>query len=244
MMTEGFVDIHMHVIPDVDDGSANMRMSLDMLELARNEGITTVFCTPHYGEFGKAARPREYVDSQFAFLKQYASERVPDVTLLRGNELFFGRDIPRKLNDGRACSMNGTEYLLVEFEPEERARDVYDDLSFLIDNGYKPILAHAERNFDLAENYKYLQKFTEAGILLQINSVSLLIERIRPFKKLAKHIVDEGLASFLATDAHGSDYRVPFYKPAVEWLYKKYDEVYVDSIICGNAQKLLMGSAE
>jgi len=240
MVTDGYIDIHMHVLPDIDDGAANMRMALNMLEIARKEGIAVVFCTPHYGEFGKAARPREYVDSQFELLKQYASERVPDVTLLRGNELFFGRDLPKKISEGRALTLNSTDYLLVEFEPEERARDVLDDLGYLISLGYKPILAHAERNFDMAENTRYINKLTEAGVLLQVNADSLMLEKVRPFKKLARYIVSEGKAGFIATDAHGDDYRVPYYKPAVEWLYKKFDEAYVDSLVYGNAKRLLI----
>lgn len=244
MLSEGFIDIHIHVIPDVDDGAANMRMALDMLYLARKEGITSMICTPHYGEIGKAVRPREYVDDQFAFLKQNAAEHVPDVSLYRGNELFFVRDIPKKLAEGRACTMNGTEYVLVEFEPEERARDVYDDLCFLQEAGYKPILAHAERIFDFVDNSKFIKKLTENGVLLQVNSVSLLIERIRPFKKLARLIADEGLMSFLSTDAHGTDYRVPFYLPAVEWLYSKYDDAYVTAAVHDNAERLLLSSEQ
>ena len=244
MIEDGYIDIHIHLIPDVDDGSANMRMSLSMLELARKEGITSFICTPHYGEFGKAARPREYVDSQFEYLKKYSSEQFPEIKLYRGNELFFGRDLPRRLADGRASTMNGTDYLLVEFEPEERARDVYDDLSFLKDNGYKPILAHAERIFDLAENLKYVSKLRDNGVLLQINALSLTIERVKPFKKLARYIVEQGMASFLGTDAHGDDYRVPYYKPAVEWLYKKADEAYVDSLVYGNAARLLLSGGK
>lgn len=244
MITDGFIDIHIHVIPDVDDGAANMRMALGMLELSRKEGISSFICTPHYGEFGKAARPREYVDTQFDLLKKYASEQFEDIKLYRGNELFFCRDIPKKLSEGKASTMNGTKYLLVEFEPEERARDVYDDLSFLADNGYIPILAHAERSFDLAENPKYVSKLIENGVLLQVNSVSLMIERVRPFKKLARFMIEEKYASFMSTDAHGDDYRVPFYRPAVDWLYKKFDEDYVDGLVYNNAARLLLNEAE
>ncbi len=239
MISEGFIDIHMHVIPDVDDGAANLRMSLNMLAIALKEGITTVVCTPHYGEFGKPARPREYVDAQYEHLIKYASERIPEMTLLRGNELFFRRDIPKILEDGRACSMNGTRYLLVEFEPEERMRDIFEDLTFLLENGYTPILAHAERNFDLAANKKFADKLIEAGVLLQVNADSLMIERIKPFRKLAAYLFKEEKASFIATDSHGDDYRMPYLKPAVEWLYNNCGEEYVDGVVCNNAKKLL-----
>lgn len=244
MISDGYIDIHMHVIPDVDDGAANMRMSLNMLELARKEGITTVFCTPHYGEFGKPVRPREYVDAQFEQLVKFAKERVPDVTLLRGNELFFRRDIPKKLEENRACTMNGTNYLLVEFEPEEGIRDIYEDLSFLVDSGFTPILAHAERNFDLADHKKFADKLIELGVLLQVNADSLMIERIKPFKKLAKYLLTEGKATFLATDSHGDDYRVPYYKPAVEWLYLYCEVDYVDGLVVNNAKRLLCPDVE
>ena len=40
-------DLHMHVIPEVDDGSLDIRMSLAMLELAYEQGVRDIFCTSH-----------------------------------------------------------------------------------------------------------------------------------------------------------------------------------------------------
>ena len=49
MIEDGYTDIHSHVLFGVDDGARGIDESMQMLKTARNEGITTVFATPHYG---------------------------------------------------------------------------------------------------------------------------------------------------------------------------------------------------
>ena len=49
MEYEGYVDIHSHIIPGVDDGSQSFEESLDMLNMAYKQGVRTMYATPHFG---------------------------------------------------------------------------------------------------------------------------------------------------------------------------------------------------
>ena len=61
------VDLHMHVVPSVDDGSRNMEESLEMIRLAEKQGVTDIFCTPHNGY--SAEDGEKYCES-FRLLKE------------------------------------------------------------------------------------------------------------------------------------------------------------------------------
>lgn len=243
MMTEGYIDIHIHILPDVDDGAANMRMALNMLKMEHDEGVRAIICTPHYGELGKVVRPKQFVDAQFTKLKLFAAEQYPDMQLYRGNELFCQRDMPMWIREGRACTLNGTQYALIEFDPLERGRDIYDDLLYIKAQGFIPVLAHAERHFGLVENPKLIDRMVSDGILIQVNAFSLMLERTRPFKKLARQMFEHQQIHFVATDAHGDDLRVPYLMPAIKWMYKSGDASYVDAITKFNAEKLIAGAS-
>ena len=44
-------DIHMHLIPGVDDGAMDMEMALVMIIRAKEQGISYIIATPHSEAF-------------------------------------------------------------------------------------------------------------------------------------------------------------------------------------------------
>ena len=45
---KNLVDIHCHVLPDIDDGPQDWQQSLEMARVARDNGINTLVTTPHW----------------------------------------------------------------------------------------------------------------------------------------------------------------------------------------------------
>ena len=43
---EGYVDIHNHILPQIDDGSHSIEQTIRMLNTAYNEGIRVIIATP------------------------------------------------------------------------------------------------------------------------------------------------------------------------------------------------------
>lgn len=117
-------DLHMHVVPGVDDGSFDMRMSLDMLELAYEQGVRDIFCTSHnvYSE----EEITKY-KSQFMMLQMMAKSRYPELRLHMGCELLcageYIDDILYGLEIGVFLPLGNSKYVLTELyqdtTPEE-----------------------------------------------------------------------------------------------------------------------------
>ena len=103
------VDIHMHLIPGVDDGAEDMMMARMMLLRAREQGIDTIFCTPHSKAFQYSEdKTRIYFDR----LSENVCGTYPDMKLYLGCEVYCEAQMMKRvlnnLHCGRYPTMNGS----------------------------------------------------------------------------------------------------------------------------------------
>ena len=119
------VDLHMHVIPGVDDGALDLPMALELLRMAREQGIGAVFATPHSGSFRVLAQE---IRSRFDLLQQTAAGLWPELFLVLGCEVLCEPGQMERILDaleaGLFPTMNGTAYVLMELSPWGRATDL------------------------------------------------------------------------------------------------------------------------
>jgi protein-tyrosine phosphatase len=88
----GFVDIHTHILPGVDDGALNMDEALELVRMARMNGTAHLVLTPHYRGRWRSNTP-QLLRRQFDQLVALAKEAVPDMTLYLGNEAAIEREV-------------------------------------------------------------------------------------------------------------------------------------------------------
>ena len=235
-------DIHMHLIPGVDDGAENMEMSLLMLLRAQDQGIRSVFCTPHSEAFRYSADGARII---FRRLQDAAAAAGFDTRLYLGCEVFCEPDrmaeIIENLDTGRYPTMNGTRYVLMEFSQWVMPEMTVPCVEVLANAGYFPIIAHLERYQYLRNNMALVDRFRELGSLVQINAYSLLEEMDDGIKDWARQLVRERKADFLGTDAHRTYHRSPKAQAGLGWLYENTDPEYADAVAWKNAQLLLTG---
>lgn len=234
-------DIHMHLVPGADDGAVDMEMALAMLLRAQEQGIRAVFATPHSDAFRfNPQRTR----NQFNLLKDRAALLFPQIQIFPGCEIYCDRDIMSdvldRLNRGEYPSMNAGKYVLVEFSMWVRPENTLCCMEALVEDGWTPILAHAERYSYLRGNMELLDNFRSMGCKIQINAYSLFEEGQAAIREWARRIVLEEKADFLGTDAHRTDHRPPCAAQGLKWLYENCPEGYADALARGNAQDLLM----
>lgn len=108
------IDVHNHSMPGVDDGSPDMDTTFHMFQMAYENDIRAIILTPHY----RSSMPDEVTHNRYkAFQKAlWVAEKVsPDLKLYLGAELFYDSEMLKKLQSGRAPTLNGTRYILVEF---------------------------------------------------------------------------------------------------------------------------------
>lgn len=237
------IDIHMHLIPGVDDGAESMEMALLMLLKAGDQGIHSVFCTPHSEAFRYS---REGARIIFRRLQDAAAKTFPDSKLSLGCEVFCEPDrmaeIIENLNTGRYPTMNGTRYVLMEFSQWIMPENTAPCVQALTEAGYIPIIAHLERYQYLRGDMALVDLFRELGALVQINAYSLYEEMDEGIKSWARRLVWERKVDFLGTDAHRTYHRSPKAREGLNWLYENTDRDYADAIAWQNARTRLLDS--
>lgn len=209
------IDIHMHLIPGVDDGATDMEMALSMALRAMDQGITAIIATPHSAAFDDD--PQRTVE-QFHRLRARLSGLLP---VYLGCEVYCAPDrmraVTEGLKTGRYPRMNGTGYVLTEFSPWITEEDARFCAAALLRDGWKPVLAHVERYERLRSSVTALRSM---GCLFQINAYSLYDEEDAAIRTFARHLALDRTADVLGTDAHRTYHRPPSVHMGLKWLYE------------------------
>lgn len=232
-----FSDIHTHILSGTDDGAKTETDMQQLIDAAYADGIRWLWLTPHFhpGYFGDN---RHKGEAAFAALAAYASERYPDLQLLRGNELFYSRDCLSWLEAGLCRTMNDTRFLLVDFSEQAESSLIHKGLERLLNGGYIPLLAHAERyaKLQLAD----IRALKRNGVWIQINAQSPFRQFGFRAQRQVKAILGDGLADFVASDTHDIRYRPPQMTRCHTYIAQKYGAAYADALCRDNALRLLM----
>lgn len=239
-LTKGYIDVHCHVIPHVDDGARSTEQAMNMISIAYESGTRAMIATPHY-EVGRYDDNKEEILKNYEKIKELAEKKYPDFKLLLGNEVFFSYGVVENLNEENIFTMAGSNYVLVEFSPNDSFDYIRKSLNEIINGGYIPILAHTERYEEVISSYKNVEELVDAGSYIQINSrtiagsTSVGIGIRRKVMKLIKN----DLVHFVGTDTHSDGRRTPDITACVKYLLKKTDEETVDRLFRGNALKVI-----
>lgn len=238
MEQTGYLDLHSHILPGVDDGSKDWEMTMQMLKLLYEQGVRHIVATPHNYP-GNRKQDNEVIRQLVKEANERAKQIADDWEILSGNEVLYRRGIAEEIAADHILTLAGSRYLLVEFYPGERYRDIYQGLKELIEAGYLPVIAHMERVQALFENEDNIWEVIKLGALIQVNSTSLnggffdrRASRLRKF-------IEEGIVHFLGSDCHNVTDRPPMMKDCLEKLYKKLPESCLDRILYENRDRFL-----
>ncbi len=233
------VDIHMHILPRIDDGAITMEESITLLQQSVAQGVGTIIVTPHSWAIDE--RGIDLVHARFSDLKRVASEKQIPVDLHLGCEMLVypdtADDCIQKLIDGRYPTMAGSKYVLTEFEPYFSQCDMELCISKIAAAGYVPIVAHAER-------YKHstvsgIKALKALGAMIQINFYSIVNEQKAHTRETANALLAEKLVDFIGSDAHRLDHRPPVIRDGIDALAARYSEEYAWKISIENPRIIL-----
>ena len=237
---EGFVDIHTHILPGVDDGAQDLSQSLELLKAAYNQGTGAVILTPHYrGRYQKNVSPM--LNQVFRELQEAALKECPQIQLYLGCEVGYELDVSEKIAAGKLLSLNGTQYVLLEFQKGSFHTRILNGVLEVLNFGYIPIIAHAERYDAFHEHPQLAEEVTRLGALLQLNADSILGKCGFRISRYCHKLLKNRLAHFVATDAHDLKSRQPELKCCYEKLQKKYGQEYADMLLIRNGRTVLEG---
>lgn len=237
------IDIHSHIIFDVDDGPSSRSETRNLLEESYIQGVRTMIATSHRRKRMFEA-PEDKVRDNFQVVQKIASEIASDLTIHYGAELYYTSDILDKLEQGFFPTLAGTSYVLIEFSMEASYKEIQSGLSAVLRLGLTPVVAHIERYHCLEGKRKKVQTFIDMGCYMQINSSSVLkVKRFgdkeRLMKKRAQFFLKHKLVHFVASDVHNTSDRRSYMKEAYHLLCQQYGQSYAHQLLYENQQLLL-----
>ncbi|HHV96819.1 MAG TPA: hypothetical protein GXX37_10180 [Clostridiaceae bacterium] len=227
------IDIHSHIVFGVDDGSESLEETLKMLEEAKNAGVETVFATPHFMDH--VLNPDKTFDN-FRVVLNKASELGVDIKL--GFEVVLHPLLLRGIEIAKRHTMNKTEYILVEFPFNSSFEFSKRVLAQIRQKGLIPIVAHPERIETFIKKRGLIRELKESGCLIQVNAGSITGYYGEKARLIARKIVEEKTADFIASDAHKTGYYNRYlesYHIITGWT----DEDYAQRLFKINARKLI-----
>jgi protein-tyrosine phosphatase len=195
------IDIHTHIIPNIDDGSKNVEMTLEMLRNAERDGTKEIVATPHYLlEYGEStiAEVKVFVEEINSIMK---SEGI-NLKVYAGQEIYYTENIIQYYMKGKIGTINGSRYMLIEFPMHKLNKNIIDVLYELQIRDIVPIIAHPERYKAIIGTPSRINRFIDEGYLFQMNAGSLEGKFGANVKKTAEIFLANRIYNFIGSDAH------------------------------------------
>lgn len=233
------IDMHCHILPGVDDGARDEESMERMLRIADAEGIEAIVATPHF-TLGEDEKRVEAIKTKYDLARSAWKEHGPQKELYLGSELMWEDGIIDALESGKALTINGTSYVLVEFLLNAGYEYIENAIRRLQYAGYFPIIAHVER-YEQLQKRNVLKKLFDMGAYLQVNVSTVLGKRGFWRRYRMMQCLKTGLVHFVGTDAHNSGGRRPEMKQCAQYLEKKLGVVKTRQILEENPKKMLEG---
>lgn len=237
------IDIHSHIVFDVDDGPKTLQESLELIGESYAQGVRTIVSTSHRRK-GMFEEPEEKIFENFTILKNEATKLYPELELHFGGELFYTSSLIRKIENREVPSMAGTRYYLIEFSMLTPWRDIHSAIKKLLSIGVTPIIAHIERYNALEFHQERVQELIDMGCYTQINSSHVLKPKLfgdkhKVFKKRTRFFLEKDLVHCVASDMHNLNQRKPYMNEAYQIIMKDFGRKRANDLFRVNPKILL-----
>ena len=229
------IDVHSHILPNIDDGSTSMQQSIKIIKQAINEGVDKIILTPHFILGSKYNVENQEKDQIFKILQKEVKKNDLNVKLYMGNEVFYEQNMYSLLEDKKINTLNNSRYLLLEVPRHNRVRGLEDTIFNLKHKKIIPILAHPERYVAYQKNPELLMKLKEHGLLFQCNVGSFFKEYGKEAQKLVNLLANHHMIDFLGSDVHHDGNRYENYNK----LKKILEASYFEELTQKNPQKII-----
>ena len=185
------IDIHTHILPNIDDGSKSIEETFNLIKEAKSVGFDSIVLTSHYmeGYYETNSPEREvWLDA----IRENLEAKNIDIKLYLGNEIYMSENIIKLLEEGKATTMNNTSYVLFEMPLNAEPLNLYDIIYEMQQYKIVPILAHPER-------YSFVQQDPE---LMQANYGSIIGQYGEKAEVMVKKLFENNMIHMLGSDVH------------------------------------------
>jgi protein-tyrosine phosphatase len=234
--TLAMIDIHSHILWGLDDGARTLEQSLAMLKVAREFGTTDIVATPH-------------ANLRYQFRDNTIDQRIQELSAASGGSPHIHRgcdfhlsfdNVQAALQNPARFSINGGQYILVEF-PDTPLTGMGQVLGALLDRKLIPIMTHPERHVHLRRLPPEFEEWIGMGCLAQITAHSLLGRFGKQSEESAWDMIRNGLAHFVASDAHDDSDRTPRLDTAFQAVSFRMNAAHAQLLFVDNPKAMLWG---
>lgn len=234
------IDLHIHLLPGVDDGASDMEDALEMAWQASESGVTAVAATSHATL--KEAMDGEWIERYKENLEEFrrrVKEQKINLEIYEGAEILVNERVDDILKEKRVHTINGSRYPLVEFPFQLSSQEMENALRGFLAADYTPILAHPERYRCVQRQLAVLYQWQDLGVLFQVNKGSFSGEFGRRARYSAEWILKQQLAGIVASDAHDPCIRTPYLEDVADYLRWNVGNSGVQFLLEENPRRIL-----
>ena len=264
------IDLHAHILPELDDGPKTLTESVEMCRRSYQDGIRTIVATPHILEgvypnhrptilakvqelnaaivecgLGNTERGMKNLDSKISsHLNSELRDRHSELPLviLPGADVHFSSDMVRLCENGGIVTVNDKgRYLMVEFDFQGIPYRAEDVLFRLMARGIIPIITHPERNLEIGQRPQRYGEMIRMGCLGQVTGMSLTGGFGSGVKQTAEKLLKNRLVQIIASDTHSITRRPPVLSPAVREAEKIVGKEEAQMMVTDYPQAILEG---
>ena len=232
------IDIHHHLLYGLDDGPKELANSLAQADAAIVNGTTYLVCTPHAND--RYDFDPETNCQRLAEIEAHVAGRL---TLGLGCDFHLSYDnIEDQLKHPVKYTINGKQYLLVEFPDFGIPANIGETLYHFVATGIIPIITHPERNATLQGKPEMMAEWLRNGCVIQVTAGSILGRFGKKAEAVAFDLLQRNWVHFLASDAHNLTSRPPNLAEGHAELVKRYSRETADRLCIDNPRAVFEGN--
>lgn len=194
-------DIHNHLLPGVDDGPEDFLESIQICEIAQSQNTKMIIATPHRKDVTENHSVHLIKDLVFNINGNLHQKKV-DIDVKLGMENHVDLDLIHDIENGRALTLNNSEYILVEMPWKGRPSYIERVIADLLQSGLIPVLAHPERMRLFEDERELLGELVGMGCKSQLTASSLYGKFGDKAQRASVDMMTEGLIHVIASDTH------------------------------------------
>ena len=232
------IDIHSHIIPNVDDGARSVEETFNILKEAQEAGFTDVILTSHFLLNYYETNAQELIFWKEK-LQEVLKKQGTKINLHSGMEIYITNQMEELLENKKILTLANSRYMLIELPLATNVKYFDYVVYYLEAKGIKPIIAHPERYKRVQKDPDIVEEYIEKGCLIQCNYGSIVNLYGREAEKTIKTLLKKNQVHFLGSDVHRENGTYLIILDAIKKIRKIIGENKINEITTINPKKIL-----
>ncbi|MBS1341098.1 MAG: capsular biosynthesis protein [Clostridia bacterium] len=232
------IDIHSHIIPNVDDGARSVEETFNILKEAQEAGFTDVILTSHFLLNYYETNAQELIFWKEK-LQEVLKKQGTKINLHSGMEIYITNQMEELLENKKILTLANSGYMLIELPLATNVKYFDYVVYYLEAKGIKPIIAHPERYKCVQKDPDIVEEYIEKGCLIQCNYGSIVNLYGREAEKTIKTLLKKNQVHFLGSDVHRENGTYLIILDAIKKIRKIIGENKINELTTINPKKIL-----